>query len=125
MNIGIEHIAIYSRNTRRLKEWYEELFGFKTVDDNGKENHFVKADDGSMIEFVVADSDTQKSTLEIEGIGHIAFSVDDFGEMYNKLLKAQVKTVKPISVSETGVKTYFFLDPEGNLLHIISRRQPL
>ena len=36
MITGIEHIAVCSKNTKALTDWYVKMFGFKVVYDNGK-----------------------------------------------------------------------------------------
>ena len=32
---GIEHVAILSQDTKRLSDWYKDMFDLKTVYDNG------------------------------------------------------------------------------------------
>ena len=49
MIAGIEHIAVCSKDTAALKDWYIKVFGMKQVYDNGKGTYFVAAADGSMI----------------------------------------------------------------------------
>ena len=51
---GIEHVAIVAKNTAVLKDWYMEMYGGRVVYDNGKGTYFLQFPDGSMIEFVVA-----------------------------------------------------------------------
>ncbi len=125
MKIGIEHFGIFSDNTERLRDWYLDMFGWEVVYDNGKGTYFVKADDGVMIEFVKTDVDGGKHEMNASGMRHLAISVDCFDELVEKLLKADVKVLTEAKVSDKGIGTMFFEDPDGNVLHLISRPSPL
>ena len=50
---GIEHVAVVSKDTAALKDWYMEMYGGRVVYDNGKGTYFLQFADGSMIEFVI------------------------------------------------------------------------
>lgn len=125
MRIGIEHIGIFSKNTAALMEWYQNLFDWKLVYENGKGTYFLKADDGSMIEFVQTETDGGSHPMNATGIRHIALSVDDFDAAAEKMKRAGVKVLTEAAVSDKGVGTMFFEDPDGNVLHLISRPMPL
>lgn len=125
MAVGIEHIGIFSKDTETLKNWYMEMFGWKQVYDNGKGTFFLKADDGGMIEFVKSAEDGGKIGDKVTGIRHIAISVDDFDAMVKKLTENKVEVVTEAKVSPKGIATMFFRDPDGNVLHLINRPEPL
>ncbi len=125
MNIGIEHIGIFSEDTEALKDWYIAMFGWKVVYDNGKGTFFLKADDGGMIEFVKSGIDGGCHNMKATGIRHIAISVDHFDELVKKLTNAGVKVLTEAAVSAKGIGTMFFEDPDGNVLHLINRPAPL
>lgn len=125
MKIGIEHVGIFSNNTEALKDWYIEMFDWKVVYDNGRGTYFLKADDGGMIEFVKSDIDGGQQDMKATGIRHIAISIDDFDALSQKLERAGVKVLTEASVNDKGIGTMFFEDPDGNVLHLICRPQPL
>jgi catechol 2,3-dioxygenase-like lactoylglutathione lyase family enzyme len=125
MITGIEHIGVFAKDTEALKDWYIKLFDFKTVYDNGKGTYFLKAPDGSMLEFVKTEEDGGVVGDKVSGIRHLAFSVDNFEEMVEKLNAANVPVVTEAKVSPKGIKTFFFRDPEGNVIHLIFRPEPL
>ena len=125
---GIEHIAIVSKNTAALKDWYMKVFGGKVVYDNGKGTYFLAFEDGSMIEFVSAESDRIDDAEKSAGIRHIAFSVssDAFDDIVAVLKSDEkVEEVHDISENAKGLKTYWFRDIEGNFMHLIYRPEPL
>ncbi len=125
MKIGIEHIGIFTEDTKALKDWYIEMFDWKEVYDNGKGTYFLKADDGVMIEFCKSDVDGGAHAMNATGVRHIAISVDEFEPLVNKLMDKGVKVLTEAKVSDKGIGTMFFEDPAGNVLHLINRPSPL
>lgn len=122
--MGIEHLAVLAKDTAALKDWYAETFGGKVVYDNGKGTYFVAFADGSMIEFIMAEENTPEYGTKAAGIRHIAIGVEaDEFEPLVKTLKAdgRVQEISDVAESAKGIKTYFFRDPEGNILHLIYR----
>lgn len=120
---GIEHIAVCAKDTKALAEWYVKMFGWRIVQDNGKGNYFVKAADGAMIEVMASNGQEFTSGLFDGGIRHIALSISSyhFDAMVTKLKNAGVEIVTDVTVSDTGIKTFFFKDIEGNIFHLIYR----
>lgn len=126
MITGIEHVAIFAKDTKKLSDWYVEMFDGKIVYDNGKGTYFVAFSDKSMIEFCAnTELDNVLTELEIPGIRHIALSVDDFDGAVEKVKNSGVEILKDAAVGGNGIGTMFFRDPEGNILHFISRPTPL
>lgn len=122
---GIEHVAVLAKDTAALKDWYIKMFEFRTVYDNGKGTFFLMAPDGAMIEFVKTAEDSGKVGDKVSGIRHLALAVDEFEAMVDRLMAEKVEVVTEPAVSATGIKTFFFRDPEGNVLHLIYRPEPL
>lgn len=124
---GIEHVAILSKDTKALSDWYKEMFDLKTVYDNGKGTYFLAFESGDMLEFVKTDISEEKKNHMTAGIRHLAFSIDDgkFEPMVEKLKKAGTEVVTDISVSPKGIKTFFFRDIDANVCHLIVRPEPL
>lgn len=125
---GIEHVAIVSRDTAALKDWYLKVFGGKIVYDNGKGTYFLAFENGDMIEFVTATDDKPSDVEKSAGIRHIALAVDSksFDEIV-PVLKGdeRVEEVHDVSENANGLKTYWFKDVEGNFMHLIYRPTPL
>lgn len=124
---GMEHLAVISKDTEKLKNWYLEMFGGEIVYDNGKGTYFLAFPDKSMIEFILSDLQHSTNELKTGGIRHIALGVDsdEFDSLAEKLKKDGVEVLTDVSVSPKGIKTFFFRDIDGNILHLIYRPQPL
>ena len=121
---GIEHIAILSKDTTKLKQWYIDVFNFKEVFLSEKMTYFLMAEDGMLIEFVVAGEDGGIYSEKATGIRHIALSVDDFDGACSMLKSKNVEFYKDPILTSNGVRIQFFKDPEGNLLHLVYRPVP-
>lgn len=124
---GIEHVAIFAKDTKALCDWYVNMFDLKVVYDNGKGTYFAAFESGDMIEFCVCAEEAQPAADKVSGIRHLALSVteDGFDEMVEKLKNDGVSIVSDVSISSKGIKTFFFRDIEGNISHLIYRPVPL
>ena len=120
---GIEHTAIASRDIAALAAWYVGTLGF-TINYQSANAIFVKAPNGTMIEFIHADSDRGGQTLKTQGIRHLALTVTAFEDAVATLRAKNVNFVSEPSESK-GNKIVFFTDPEGNYLHLLQRATPL
>ena len=128
---GIEHVAIVARDTAKLRDWYQQMFEFRQVHDNGKGAYFLMAPDGAMIELIGAQTPAEATgpvaDVKTAGIRHLALTVadEDFAAMVTRLKNAGVTVVSDVSVSPDGIKIFYFRDPEENILHLIFRPKPL
>ncbi len=126
MITGVEHIAIYAKDTKALTDWYVQMFDGKIVHDNGKGNYFVAFSNGSLIEISPNEAaENQPTAMDEAGIRHIALATDDLEAAAAKVRASGVEILKEAVVNAKGVGTMFFRDPDGNILHLISRVEPL
>jgi catechol 2,3-dioxygenase-like lactoylglutathione lyase family enzyme len=125
MVAGIEHTAIASPDTERLAHWYVDTLGFViNYQSPSSGTYFVKAPNGSMLEIIRAEGERASQTMKSPGIRHLALTVSDFGEAYGRLKEKNVSFLGEASAAK-GVQTVFFTDPDGNILHLIQREDPL
>jgi len=125
---GVEHVAIFSADTRRLADWYVRYLDMNIIQDNGQGIFFLLMADGSIVELVpTLDGKTAAERLQPKesGIHHLAFAVtaDNFGPaVYRLTTEAGVETVgeTPRQFPER-LATFHFRDPDGNIMHLISR----
>lgn len=125
--IGLEHVGICARDTIALKDWYVELFGFKVVYDNKKETptFFLLMDDDSMLEIYPMENPGGSLDNKHQGIRHLAFETDEIEVQYKRLLDFNVEILDELKASPSSVKTVFFKDIEGNIIHFIQRPKAL
>jgi glyoxylase I family protein len=116
---GIEHTAIATADPESLASWYEANLGFRINHRYGG-NVFVKAPDGTMLEFIPSEGERVPQSVRQPGIRHLAIAVKDFDAALDDLKKKEVVFVgEPIE--NGGNRLAMFQDAEGNLLHLISR----
>jgi glyoxylase I family protein len=121
---GIEHVAILSKDTTKLKQWYIDALGFKEVFSNENNTYFLMAEDGMLLEFVMAGEDGGSYSEKATGIRHIAFKVDDFDGACSMLKSSNVEFYKEPISTPAGLRIQFFKEPEGNILHLVYRPNP-
>jgi glyoxylase I family protein len=120
---GLEHTAIASPNPRALANWYVEHLEF-VINFEYDGNFFVRAKNGSMLEIIPSLGDRGSQTLKDPGIRHLAIDVDDFDQALEQLRAKNVNFVAE-PFENQGNRLVFFLDLDGNYLHLISRPKPL
>ncbi len=129
MFTGIEHFGICAKDTVAMKDWYIKLFGLSVVYENAKTppTFFLRFPEGDMIEIYPATEcgHAASSHNRVGGLRHVALTVTDFDGAVQRLLDAGVEVVDAAATSAVGISTFFFRDPEGNVLHLINRPQPL
>ncbi len=121
MKFGIEHILILSKDVKALVDWYVNLFDWEIVIDGGPDVYMVKASNGNMIEFGRTDVEGGKDAANAVGFRHLAICVDDFDAAVEKVRAAGVNGLKDPVVADNGLGIMFFEDPDGNLVHLVSR----
>lgn len=126
MVTGIEHTAIASPDPHKLAQWYVEHLGFViNYQSSRSKTCFIKAADGSMIEIIEAAPGTQPTPgMKTAGLRHLALTVADFAGTHDKLVEKGVNFLTDPQIVE-GNTTVFFLDADGNILHLLHRETPL
>lgn len=120
---GLEHTAIASPHPERLAQWYVDTLGFRINHQYGG-NYFVKAPNGAMLEIIPSEGEALPAQMKTPGLRHLAVMVADFDQAAEDLKRKGVNIIsEPLNLS--GNRLLFFTDPDGNLLHLISRPAPL
>jgi len=120
---GLEHTAIATPDPQRLAEWYVQKLDFRINYTYGG-NYFVRAANGTLIEFIPSEGDRAPQKMKDPGIRHLAISVDNFDAAMEELRKRGVEFLtQPTDVQ--GNRLIFFSDGDGNIVHLIHRPQPL
>lgn len=120
---GLEHTAIASPNPKKLADWYVEKLGFVINYEYGG-NYFVKAPNGAMLEIIPSEGPAAETGMKTPGIRHLAVMVSDFNAAHEELKKRDIRLLTDV-INNQGNMLVFFADLDGNILHLISRPQPL
>lgn len=126
MVTGIEHTAIASPDPHKLADWYVEHLDFVINYRSARSKTvFIKAADGSMIEIIESAPGTFPAEgMKTAGLRHLALAVNDFTAAHAKLAAKGVRFLTDVATVE-GNTTIFFTDPDGNILHLLHRENPL
>ena len=120
---GIEHTAIASPDPAKLATWYVDTLGLR-INYQSSTSVMLRAQNGFMLELITADGAAHASTMKTPGLRHLAIGVSDFDSVYANLRAKGVKFVNE-PAEHKGNRVVFFEDPEGNLLHLLKRAEPL
>ncbi|HYO84004.1 MAG TPA: VOC family protein [Bryobacteraceae bacterium] len=120
---GLEHTAIASPDPQRLAQWYADNLEFR-INFEYAGNYFVRARNGSMLEIIPSEGERGSNKMKDPGIRHLAIEVEDFDRGCEQLQAHGIEFVAG-PFENQGNRLVFFTDCDGNLLHLISRPQPL
>ena len=123
----IEHTAIHAKDPATLVQWYVDTLGFRivcAVEENGQ--YFLTLPGGGMLEFLPAnDSDRVVHARNDAGFRHLAFTAENYDDVAQELEAKGVTFANSNHHAGEGNKRNFFDDPEGNVLQLIHRPEPL
>ena len=124
---SIEHIAIVAADSGTLARWYCDILGFETILENDEsQTYFLRLPGGGILEFLPSnDWAPAVCAADDAGIRHIALKVDDFDSACRTLEERGAAFVGPYRETPAGTRFNFVADPEGNLLQIVYRPEPL
>ncbi|NHJ46458.1 MAG: VOC family protein [Asgard group archaeon] len=110
---------LYYKNLAKACEFYEKIFGFDLVIDQGWAKIY-KVTNGALLGLV----DETKGHFNWQKektimITLVTSSIDEVDEWYAKLKKLDVKLVfEPRDVEEINIRCFLFEDPEGYVVEI-------
>lgn len=106
----IRHLAIKTKDPKRLAKFYEDVFDMKTI--HSEENGAIYMSDGYLTLALLRN----RGEATPSGINHFGFSVDDVEEIQSRLEKYdEPMTVRP---SNRPFAEHRAMDPDGNLFDV-------
>lgn len=123
MNVTqIKETCLYVRDLERARRFYHETLGLPVISYARGKHVFFRAGSSILLCFNPEDSKNKKSPPGhfAEGRHHFAFEVTR--EKYNDhKLEMQEKGIAIIDkvIWQTGQESFYFEDPEGNVLEIV------
>lgn len=122
---SLEHFAIYADDAPALRQFYEDVFGMKTVVESGGDppGYFLVDDRGMAIEII--GRPRGQTNANQRWVCHMAFWVDDFAAARDALLARGMVFESDTLADNDSIQTAFFNDPEGNRLQIVRRSKRL
>ena len=137
--IGFRHTGIIVKNMKESQLFYEDILGLVVMQDYADESKYIndvlglsdgkirmvklESKDGYIIELLeYINHPTDFSDLPFYNVGscHIAFTVQNSDQMYQKLQNEGVEIIsKPLLSSEKTAKVFFCNDPNGLRVELV------
>ena len=123
MNIlQIKETCLYCRDLDKAREFYEGLLGLPLINYQAGKHLFLRAGNSVLLIFNPDDSAKKKSPPAHFANGHQHFAFEVKRSEY-ALHKAEIQA-KGIAIIDTliwknGNESFYFNDPEGNVLEIV------
>jgi len=116
--LGLDHIGICAKNPEALANWYIDNFGFTLAFKGNVGNYFVESPDHILLEIMVPQAGKDPDGAEpAVGWKHIAIVPENFDEAVAECKAKGIGVNAPVNRREDGYCTFFFADPEGNVVH--------
>ncbi len=125
----IEHIAIWTKNIDKMREFYETYFQAvcspKYINVSKKfESYFLAFSDGARLELMSRpDVNTTNSTSMKSGYTHVAFnlgSIEEVKLLTEKLRINGISVVGELRHTGDGYYESVILDPDGNSVELVA-----
>ena len=124
----IEHIAIWTTDLERLKDFYQTYFGAQANDkyvnpNKGFESYFLRFTSGARLELMSRPDVEANNAAPMHPVGltHLAFSVggkDRVDDLTEKLRQAGYSVISEARTTGDGYYESVIADPDGNLIEI-------
>ena len=117
----IKETSLYVKNLEATRVFYEERLGLKVIILEKNRHVFFRA--GSSVLLCFLHGSTKNGSLPshaANGSIHVAFEVaeKDYFACKDKIKKAHIESIQE-QEWKTGLKSFYFRDPDGNLLEIV------
>ncbi len=127
----IEHVALWTRNLERMRDFYVEFFDGKSNEKyinprTGFESYFISFDSGARLEIMrKADIPANRNDVDEQYVGliHVAMSTgsrESVDELTNDLRAAGYRVVSEPRETGAGYYESCVLDPDGNRVEIVA-----
>lgn len=124
----IHHIALSVRSLENSSDFYKNILGFIEIKrferkDLGGKSVFLRLGDVKIEMWQLANQKANKddfSDLNVLGIKHIAFEVENIEEKYKELKSKGIRISEP-KIGASGKRYCFLKDPDGFPLELYEK----
>lgn len=123
MNIRkIKETCLYVSDLEKARAFYHEVLGLPIISYVEEKHIFFRAGSSVLLCFNPEDSKTKTSPPAHYGGGkqHFAFEIskEDYIKVKNEIVLKGIKIIDEV-VWQSGEKSFYFNDPEGNVLEFV------
>tara|TARA_B100000315_G_C14542761_1_gene571733 strand:+ start:18 stop:452 length:435 start_codon:yes stop_codon:yes gene_type:complete len=137
--ISYRHTGIIVKNMEESLYFYKDILGLEVVQNYTDDSDYInnvlglskadihmiklKAQDGLIVEllkYIKHPTDIPNIPFYNVGSCHVAFTVKNADEMYQRLINADIKVIsEPLLSSEKTAKVFFCIDPNGMRVELV------
>jgi catechol 2,3-dioxygenase-like lactoylglutathione lyase family enzyme len=118
----IKETCVYVRDLERAKAFYHDTLGLPLINYQPGKHLFLKAGESVLLVFNPDDSKAKNSPPPhfAEGNQHFAFEVsnDEYESIKKEIVSKGIEIIDHVSW-RGGKESFYFLDPEKNVLEIV------
>ena len=127
--MNLDHIAIYTKDLERLKEFYAKYFSGRANEryhnvKTGLQSYFITFDGGARLELMQRPAlSARDKTIPADGLTHLAFRVasrEKVDELTESLVGGGYALKSAPRITGDGYYESCILDPEGNEVEIVA-----
>lgn len=115
-------ICLITKNVSSLAQFYMKILG---TEAEGDETHMELKTEGVNIAIFSVDGMESMAPGSMEGAGFgsftLGFEVDDTDTEYERMCASGVRIVKPPQTHPWGSRSFWFRDPDGNIVNFTCR----
>jgi catechol 2,3-dioxygenase-like lactoylglutathione lyase family enzyme len=123
--LRIKETCIYIHDLAKAKDFYHGVLSLPIINYVEEKHLFLKAGQSVLLLFNPEDSKNKNSPPAHYGSGrqHFAFEVDEvkYVESKSEIQRKGIEIIDEITW-KSGKKSFYFLDPEGNVLEILPEK---
>ncbi len=120
--LKIKETCLYIKDLEQAKGFYHGVLGFPVINYLPGKHLFLRTGESVLLCFNPTDSKAKTSPPAhfAEGPQHLAFEVPlaEYEDHKKELTKKKVEIIDEVTW-ESGRKSFYFLDPAGNVLEIV------
>ena len=114
-------ICLITLDVLRLARFYTQVLGVQPM---GDETHMAFSTEGAALTIFSAEGMESMAPGSMRGAGHgsftLAFKVDDVDAEYVRIQALGVEFVKPPQTHPWGARSFWFRDPDGNIVDLVT-----
>lgn len=118
--IKIKETCLYVHDLDRIKKFYHEVLGLPIINHDPGKHIFFRLGSSVLLCFNPEDSKTKVTPPGHFGGGkqHVAFEVDNYLKAKEEIRAKGITIIDEVTW-KSGVESFYFEDPAGNILEIL------
>lgn len=119
----IKETCLYVKDLDGIRKFYHDILGLPIIQHEPGKHIFFRLGSSVLLCFNPEDSKTKVTPPAHFGGGkqHVAFEVTDYEEAKKEIRKKGIPIIDEV-VWKSGVESFYFEDPEGNILEIVPEK---